>query len=72
MKASADETRKAGPDQGWDETVLVWNATVARIPAPANAAGRREAGPPLSEPSAASRPPGRRARRPSSAAPGRA
>ena len=36
MKASADDT-PAGPgrDDGWDETVLVWNATVARIPAPA-------------------------------------
>ncbi len=35
MKASADDT-PAGPgrDDGWDETVLVWNATVARIPAP--------------------------------------
>ena len=20
------------PDEGWDETVLVWNATVARVP----------------------------------------
>ena len=72
MRASADETRKKGPDQGWDETVLVWNATVARIPAPAGAAGRHEAGPPLSESPTASRPPGRRARRPSSAGPGRA
>ena len=35
MTASADG---ASPDQGrdeaWDETVLVWNATVARIRAP--------------------------------------
>jgi hypothetical protein len=45
MKASADETQKEGRDQGWDETVLVWNATVARIPAPAGAAGRHESGP---------------------------
>jgi hypothetical protein len=26
---------KASVDEGWDEDVLVWNATVARIPAPA-------------------------------------
>jgi hypothetical protein len=69
MKASADETQKKGRDQGWDETLLVWNATVARIPAPAGAAGRHESGPPLSESLTASRPRGRRARRPSSAAP---
>ena len=30
-EAPPDETAK----RGWDETVLVWNATVARIPAPA-------------------------------------
>jgi len=36
MTASADDAppRKDG-DAGWDESVLVWNATVARIPAPA-------------------------------------
>jgi hypothetical protein len=32
-------TENASPgeetDEGWDETVFVWNATVARIPAPA-------------------------------------
>jgi hypothetical protein len=69
MNADADETQKEGRDEGWDETVLVWNATVARIPAP-GAAGRHESGPPLSETLPASRPRGRRARRPSSAAPG--
>jgi hypothetical protein len=35
MKAAADEPQKEGRDEGWDETVLVWNATVARIRAPA-------------------------------------
>jgi hypothetical protein len=36
MKASPDDaSRDKGRDEGWDETVLVWNATVARIPAPA-------------------------------------
>ncbi len=36
MKASADDAPPGkGRDEGWDETVLVWNATVARIPAPA-------------------------------------
>ncbi len=35
MKASDDAPRERGSDEGWDETVLVWNATVARIPAPA-------------------------------------
>jgi hypothetical protein len=72
MNADADETQKEGRDEGWDETVLVWNATVARIPAPADAAGRHESGPPVSESLTASRPSGRRARRPSSAAPGQA
>jgi hypothetical protein len=72
MKPSTDETEMDARDEGWDETVLVWNATVARIPAPAGAAGRHESGPPLSESVPASRPRGRRARRPSSAAPGRA
>lgn len=35
MKTSADDTPLGERDQGWDETLLVWNATVARIPAPA-------------------------------------
>lgn len=36
MKASVDDTPpEKGQDEGWDEEVLVWNATVARIPAPA-------------------------------------
>ncbi|MGH3006799.1 MAG: hypothetical protein ACRDOS_13070 [Gaiellaceae bacterium] len=36
MKGSADDAPPGkGRDEGWDETVLVWNATVARIPAPA-------------------------------------
>jgi hypothetical protein len=35
MKAGADDTPPGEErDEGWDETVLVWNATVARIPAP--------------------------------------
>ena len=34
MKASADDTALGHRrDDGWDESVLVWNATVARIPA---------------------------------------
>jgi hypothetical protein len=32
MKTRADD---APQGKGWDESVLVWNATVARIPAPA-------------------------------------
>ena len=36
MKTSIDGTPgDAERDDGWDEEVLVWNATVARIPAPA-------------------------------------
>lgn len=35
MKASVDDNPPEGQDDGWDEEVLVWNATVARIPAPA-------------------------------------
>lgn len=36
MTASADDAPAGeGKDDGWDETVLVWNATVARIRAPA-------------------------------------
>ena len=36
MNASSDDTPpEKGPDEGWDEEVLVWNAKVARIPAPA-------------------------------------
>ncbi|MGH3091574.1 MAG: hypothetical protein ACRDOP_17450 [Gaiellaceae bacterium] len=36
MKASADDAPPGeGREEGWDETVLVWNATVARIPTPA-------------------------------------
>ena len=70
MKASADDTENEARDEGWDEAVLVWNATVARISAPAAAAGRHESGPPVSESLPASRPRGRRARRPSSAGPG--
>ena len=35
MRACADDA-PAGKEseEGWDETVLVWNATVARLPAP--------------------------------------
>jgi hypothetical protein len=34
MKPSADHAPPSRRrDDGWDETVLVWNATVARIPA---------------------------------------
>lgn len=36
MKASADDAPPGnGRDEGWDETVIVWNGTVARIPPPA-------------------------------------
>jgi hypothetical protein len=72
MKARTDDTENEARDEGWDETVLVWNATVARIPAPAAAAGRHESGPSPSESLPASRPRGRRARRPSSAEPDQA
>jgi hypothetical protein len=73
MKASAGDTENEARDEGWDETVLVWNATVARIPAPAAAAGRRESGPPsVRAPDRSSRLRGRRARRPSSAEPDQA
>ncbi|MGH3024155.1 MAG: hypothetical protein ACRDNI_10910 [Gaiellaceae bacterium] len=34
-----DATPEQEPDPGWDETVLVWNATVARIPASADEPG---------------------------------
>jgi hypothetical protein len=35
MRASAHDAPPAEEqDEGWDETVLVWNATVARIPPP--------------------------------------
>jgi hypothetical protein len=34
MKASVDDAPTGRrSDEGWDETVLVWNGTVARIPA---------------------------------------
>lgn len=33
MNASAGAPPGKGREEGWDETVLVWNATVARIPA---------------------------------------
>jgi hypothetical protein len=34
MRASADDAPPGHRrDDGWDETVLVWNATVAKIPA---------------------------------------
>ena len=74
MKASGDEAPPGkGRGEGWDETVLVWNATVARIPAPSDTTGRREAGPSSVQPlDPASRSRGRRAKRPSSAAHGRA
>jgi hypothetical protein len=39
MKTRADD---APHEEGWDESVLVWNATVARIPAPADPADGRE------------------------------
>jgi hypothetical protein len=71
MKPLADQTSDERRDEGWDETVLVWNATVARVPAPTEAAGRHESGPPLSEDLPVSRPRGRKARRPSCAGPGR-
>ena len=35
MRAGSDEAPPGeGRDEGWDETVLVWNATVARITGP--------------------------------------
>jgi hypothetical protein len=35
MKEGAEEARRGKErDEGWDETVLVWNATVAKIPVP--------------------------------------
>ena len=36
MTARAEDPPPGEPnDEGWDETVLVWNATVAKIRAPA-------------------------------------
>ena len=29
-----DAPPESMPDEGWDDAVLVWNATVARIPPP--------------------------------------
>lgn len=35
MSAGSDDARPdEGRDEGWDETVLVWNATVVRITSP--------------------------------------
>jgi hypothetical protein len=40
MRARADDASPAeGREEGWDETVLVWNATVARVPEPAAVEG---------------------------------
>lgn len=41
MNASADEPSHAD-DESWDEEVLVWNATVARIPLPTSNRTRLE------------------------------
>jgi hypothetical protein len=38
MKSSEGDGAQRREDEGWDESVLVWNATVARIPATAPAA----------------------------------
>ncbi len=35
MKAGDGAPPGEGRDEGWDETVLVWNATVVRIRVPA-------------------------------------
>jgi hypothetical protein len=36
MKASTEDAPpRKGRNEGWGETVLIWNATVATIPAPA-------------------------------------
>jgi hypothetical protein len=40
MKTSEESGSQRREDEGWDESVLVWNATVARIPAPPPAAPR--------------------------------
>lgn len=38
MKPSADQALSGErEEEGWDAAVLVWNATVARIPAPSRA-----------------------------------
>jgi hypothetical protein len=40
MRARTDDASPAeGREEGWDEAVLVWNATVARVPAPAAVEG---------------------------------
>lgn len=40
MKPGADDPQPSEErDEGWDETVIVWNATVARIPPPGVQAG---------------------------------
>jgi hypothetical protein len=38
MKTSEGSGSQWREDEGWDDSVLVWNATVARIPAPPPAA----------------------------------
>jgi hypothetical protein len=46
MTGSTDDTPSGKRrDEGWDETVLVWNASVARIPAPAVQPGSAPASP---------------------------
>lgn len=43
MKPGADET-PAEREEGWDETLFVWNGTVARIPAPDQPAAAEDVG----------------------------
>ncbi|MGH3024165.1 MAG: hypothetical protein ACRDNI_10960 [Gaiellaceae bacterium] len=37
-----DASPEQVPDEGWDEAVLVWNATVARIPPPDRSGSARD------------------------------
>ena len=46
MKPTADAGSETERVEGWDDTVLVWNATVARIPAPVPAASAADGGGP--------------------------
>lgn len=34
MSAAGDDAPSRHVDDGWDERLIVWNATVARVPAP--------------------------------------
>jgi hypothetical protein len=45
MTAGPGQAPDVSDEEGWDEAVLVWNATVARIPAPGPVPRRRRTTP---------------------------